>query len=564
MRSRAVALFGAVAVAAVGGMLSAIPSAATPPTASTTAPPGTAAAPTTSTAAAPGTDALNWKDCPTKSYPTLQCASLKVPLDHRRPAAAQGRQITLALSRVPHTDRAGFQGPLLVNPGGPGGSGRTLAGFVAGALPKEIAAQYDVIGFDPRGVGASEPALDCSPGHFDPVRPDPLAATAALERANVDRARAFATACGEKYGDLLRHLGTVSAAEDIEVIRRALGAERINYFGYSYGTYLGAVYAKLHPDRVRRAVLDSVVDPTGVWYRDNLDQNLAFDARHKAFTAWVARHDSTYGLGTDPAAVEAEWYAMRATLAQHPAGGKVGAGELEDTFIPGGYFNGYWPDLAEAFAAYTHDRDTAPLLDAHKKLGAVDADGDNGYSMYAAVQCRDANWPRSWATWRADTWKTHAKAPFMAWNNAWYNAPCAFWPTTQLDPPDVTNRELPPVLLFQATEDAATPYEGAAVLHRKLRGSSLVVERGGGNHGVTLSGNACLDRHLTTYLATGEVPRGTGQGAPDATCAALPDPEPDPEPEPKSQPRSRTSADGNSNSNSNSGTTLHGLIGRHR
>ncbi|MDI3385287.1 alpha/beta hydrolase [Streptomyces sp. B-S-A8] len=534
MKTRTVALLGAVAAAA--GLLSAGPSAA-----------GTSGTADTRRAPAPqARPALKWTDCATKKYPALQCASLRVPLDHDRP---DGRKITLALSRVRGTDRAHHQGPLLVNPGGPGGSGRALAGFVAGALPRKVAAQYDVIGFDPRGVGASRPAVDCRPGHFDPVRPDPVPVGKGVEQANLDRVRAFAKACETKYGPLLQHLDTVSAARDMDLIRQALGARRINYFGYSYGTYLGAVYAKLHPKRVRRAVLDSVVDPTGVWYRDNLDQNLAFDDRHKAFAAWVARHDKTYGLGTDPSLVEGKWYAMREALAERPADGKVGAGELEDTFIPGGYFNGYWPQLAEAFAAYVNENETGPLVEAYESLGAVDAAGDNGYAVYAAVECRDAPWPRSWNTWRADNWRSHAKAPFMSWNNAWYNAPCAFWPTAHLTPPDVTNAQLPPVLLFQATDDAATPYEGAVTLHRKLRRSSLVVEVGGGNHGVTLSGNACLDRYLADYLATGKVPRGRGHTPADATCEALPEPKPTPE--------KRTS-------DSRKGLTLHGLLGRHR
>ena len=114
-------------------------------------------------------------------------------------------------------------------------------------------------------------------------------------------------------------MDTVSAAKDLDVIRRALRSEQINYFGYSYGTYLGAVYAKLHPERVRRLVLDSVVGPDDVWYEGNLNQDYAFDDRHKAFAAWVAKHDATYGLGTDPAGVEAAWYRMRAAVAAEPA-----------------------------------------------------------------------------------------------------------------------------------------------------------------------------------------------------------------------------------------------------
>ncbi|QOV34394.1 alpha/beta fold hydrolase [Streptomyces ferrugineus] len=463
---------------------------------------------------------LAWRQCGTEKYPTLQCASLKVPLDHSAP---HGRQITLALSRVPHTARR-YQGPLLVNPGGPGASGLTLAGFVASALPRAVAAQYDVIGFDPRGVGRSTPALECKPAHFAPVRPDSAPRTPRLERANLLRAQSFARACAEKHADVLPYMDTISAARDMDRIRAALGARRINYFGYSYGTYLGAVYGKLFPERVRRAALDSVVDPTGVWYQDNLAQDFAFNDRHRAFMAWVAKYDVTYRLGTDPAEVEAKWYAMRASLARRPAGGKVGASELEDTFIPGGYYNGYWPHLAEAFAAYVNSKDADPLIEAYEDFGGSDASGANGYSVYAAVQCRDAAWSRDWERWREDNWAVHAKAPFMTWNNAWYNAPCAFWPTDSLRSVDIANDKLPPVLLFQATDDAATPYPGAVTVHRRLARSSLVVERGGGNHAVTLGGNTCLDRHLAAYLADGTVPRGAG--AVDAVCEARPDPKP--------------------------------------
>ncbi|MFF4895248.1 alpha/beta hydrolase [Streptomyces sp. NPDC001068] len=498
---------------------------------SVTAPPASAAVRVPSVA---------WKKCGTTDYPTLQCGTLQVPLDHRDPG---GRKITLALSRVPHTASA-YQGPLLVNPGGPGGSGTSLAGFVASTLPKEVASRYDVIGFDPRGVGESSPAIDCAPGYFDPVRPDSVPATPELERANLERVRSFAAACGRKYASVLPYLDTVSAAEDMDSVRQALGAARISYFGYSYGTYLGAVYAKLHPDRIHRLVLDSVVDPTGVWYDDNLGQDYAFDDRHRALMAWIAKYDSTYKLGSDPARVESEWYAMRAALAEKPAGGKVGASELEDTFIPGGYYNGYWPYLAEAFSAYVHGRKTAALVEAYDNFGAVDAAGDNGYSVYAAVQCRDAGWPRDWAQWRKDNWAAYEKAPFMVWNNAWYNAACASWPTSALKPPSIANDRLPPALLFQATDDAATPYQGGVTTHRLLAGSSLVVEEGGGNHGITLSGNTCLDDHLAAYLADGTVPRGDGTA--DAVCPRTPDP----------RPLSTRAA-----STSSRGSILHGLLG---
>ncbi|MFJ4965145.1 alpha/beta hydrolase [Streptomyces sp. NPDC088729] len=490
---------------------------------------------------------LAWTDCPTESHPKLQCAKVRAPLDHDRPS---GRTVTLALSRIPHTAKT-FQGPLLVNPGGPGGSGLSMAGFVASSLPKKLAAQYDVIGFDPRGVGRSTPALNCVPGHFAPVRPDSVPASWHRERHDRDRAEGFARACGEKYGDLLPYIDTVSAAKDLDVIRRALGARQVSYLGYSYGTYLGAVYAKLYPERVRRLVLDSVVDPDAVWYDANLSQDRAFDRRHKAFAAWVAEHDAAYGLGTDAARVEAAWYRMRADVVRRPAGGKVGGGELEDTFLPGGYYNGYWPYLAEAFAAYAKDGDADALVEAYETFAAPSPAGENGYSVYTAVQCRDAAWPRLWSTWRNDTRRIHAEAPFMTWNNTWYNAPCADWPVEPLTPLPVANDRLPATLLLQATGDAATPYEGALGMHRALAGSSLVVERGGANHGVSLSGNACLDKHLTAYLTDGSVPRGRGEA--DAVCRALPDPKP--------LPAEKAAAQSVRNSG---GSRLHSLLGFRR
>ncbi|MFJ9792860.1 alpha/beta hydrolase [Streptomyces globosus] len=512
----------ALAAAPAGAAVPAVPAAGAPASAAAAAP-----------AAAPA--ALRWTGCGTTRYPSLQCASLQVPLDH---AAPQGRRITLALTRVPHT-AAKSQGPLLVNPGGPGGSGRNLAPYIASTLPKDVAAQYDVIGFDPRGVGRSEPALDCAAGHFDPVRPDSVPRTLQAEQANLDRVRAFAEACQARHGDVLPYIDTVSAARDMEAIRAALGAPKLSYFGYSYGTYLGAVYAKLHPGRVHRMVLDSVVDPDGVWYEDNLAQDRAFDARHRAFLGWVADHDAVYRLGTDRDEVEERWYAMRAALAAEPAGGKVGASELEDTYMPGGYYDGYWPVLAEAFSKYAADGDAAPLVAAYEKFGAVAPTAGNGYSVYTAVQCRDSAWPADWNRWRADMWRAHAEAPFMTWNNAWYNAPCAFWKTEPLRAPDVANADLPPALLLQATEDAATPFGGALAMREKLKGSALVVEAGGGNHGVSMGGNSCLDEKVAAYLRTG--------AAADATCTAQPAPQP--------------SAGTREAAPSAGGAALHGLLG---
>ena len=258
---------------------------------------------------------LNWHPC-SQQGAQLQCASLRVPLDYGRP---DGTKITLALSQVPATAPAAKrQGILLVNPGGPGASGLGMAAFVASGLTPAVASEYDIIGFDTRGVGSSVPAISCDPSFFAGVRPDYIPATKAAEQVQVSRAKAYAASCGQKYGWLLPYLTTENIARDMDSIRAALGQQKLSYFGYSYGTYIGQVYATLFPGRVRRMVLDSIVDPTGVWYADNISQDYAFEARLKAFFAWVAGYSGSYHLGTTQAQVSAAWYRARARLAAHP------------------------------------------------------------------------------------------------------------------------------------------------------------------------------------------------------------------------------------------------------
>lgn len=461
---------------------------------------------------------LAWSPCTGAGLTGLECATLRVPLDHRDP---NGQQITIALSRFKHTGTAGYRGSLLVNPGGPGGTGRHFALRVAGHLPDSLKAVYDVVGFDPRGVGGSSPALSCEPNYFAPVRPDYLPASKALVATWLKRSAGYAEACGKKYGSLLSHLKTTDAAADTDDIRAALGEKQISYYGASYGTYLGAVYATMFPAHVRRMVLDSNVRPGGVWYDDNLDQDKAFERNIDALFAWIARYDSVYHLGTTERAVRDFYYATRAKLTASPAGAVVGGDELDDTFLVAGYIDlgPYWPYLANALATYKAGAVT-PLVNAFKALGA--STGDNGYAVYNAVQCSDVQWPRNWATWQADDARLYrAGYRFETWGNAWYNAPCVFWPARAGKPVDVGHtRGLPPVLLFQATNDAATPYDGGVEMNRRLRGSRLVIEDGGRTHGVVQRGNGCIDDKFNAFLATGALP------AEGVHCPRLPEPVP--------------------------------------
>ena len=469
--------------------------------------------------------ALQWHPC-TVSGAAMQCASLAVPLDYRHPS---GRTITLALSMVPATAPADKQqGDLLVNPGGPGGSGRFLAAVVAYGMDHPVASRYNVIGFDPRGVGASVPALRCDRDFFAGVRPDYVPATRAAEQVLIGRARAYAADCQRRFGWLLPYMTTEDAARDMDSIRAALGQQKLSYLGYSYGTYLGQVYATLFPGRVRRMVLDSTVDPTGAWYADNLSQDYAFQSRIQAFFSWVAAHAASYQLGTTRAQVQQAWYRARAALASHPIAGPhgpmIGPDEFDDTMLQGGYNNAYWPGLAAALAAYLHTGAAAGVISEYRAIGGQ---SENEFAVYNAVECSDVNWPRNWAQWNADARRIYRTAPFEAWDNTWFNAACAFWPVHgPAQPPAIRGAGLPPILMIQGSLDAATPYQGAQVAHRVLPSARMVVVEGGGNHGQSLSDppNLCVNDYLNAYLTTGAVPHQPGLV--NATCPALPNPSP--------------------------------------
>ncbi|TDC68142.1 alpha/beta hydrolase [Actinomadura sp. GC306] len=476
---------------------------------------------------APRPAGLAWKPCPGKDpweggrIKNLQCASIRVPLDHDRP---RGKQVTLRLTRARHTT-AVSQGVVLLNRGGPGAHGRDLPAFLTDSLPRKVAASYDWIGFDPRGVGASEPSLICDPGYQDPgrARPDTIPAGAGEELVWMARAKAYADDCAEKYRTVLPHMGTADWARDMDEIRKALGQEQINYFGYSYGGYLGAVYATMFPKRVRRMVLDSVPRPSGVWYDNNLDQNVAFEKRIRVYFEWVARHRETYRLGRTGRDVGAAYAKVRAALKKSPIDGRIGPAELDDIFLSDGYHDGSWASHAAALSAYVNRKDPAPLRKAWQRPGRHQ---QNGYAVYTAVECRDAAWPRDWSRWHTDATRLYrAGHRFETWSNTWYNAPCAFWGVPGGPRPEVRgSASLPPILLVQATEDAATPYGGAVETHRRFPTSRLIVENGGGNHGVTFGGNRCVDRAVAAYFAGGELP--ASRPGPDASCKAGPAPQP--------------------------------------
>ena len=467
--------------------------------------------------------AIDWGTCtrPSLQARGAQCGFLIVPLDYRKPG---GTKIQIAVSRIKHkSSDADYQGVMLTNPGGPGGSGLGLS-TLGESVPNNAGGFYDWIGFDPRGVGASVPRLSCDPNYAGYNRPFYVPVTRQLERTWLAKAKGYAEACDAAGGELLDHLRTTDTVADMESLRKALGAEKINYYGFSYGTYLGQVYATLHPERVRRFVFDGVVNPERVWYEANLDQDIQFDKNMDVYFAWIARYDSVYHLGTTGRAVKQKYYSTLYSLIKEPAAGKIGPDEWNDIFVSAGYYVYGWESVAEAFAAWVNDRDPAPLLDSYAEPGAPGS--DNGYAVYLGVQCTDVQWPQRWSTWQRDNWAIHAEHPFITWNNAWYNAPCRDWGAEPGKPVEVNGKKVPPILLISETNDAATPFPGALEVRQRFPRSVLIEGVGGTTHSGSLSGIACTDDTIAAYLATGELPDRVRGNRSDVKCDPVPQPDP--------------------------------------
>ena len=465
--------------------------------------------------------AIDWGRCDARflRQAGAQCAMLTVPLDHDDPS---GETIQIALSRIRHTvPRDEYQGVMLVNPGGPGGSGLGLV-TLGQYVPRGVGEMYDWIGFDPRGVGSSEPALSCIPNYFRTNRPPYVPTSQDIIDHWLARAERYAAACGEAAPELLPHMKTTDVAMDVEAIRMALGVEQINYYGFSYGTYLGQVYATLSPDRLRRAVFDANVDPTQVWYDAYLAQDVAFQGVIELWFEWLADHHRVYHLGRTAEAVAARWEAELARLTADPARGEIGGAEWADAFLFAAYCECLWAYLGDVFSAWVHDRNYNLLLETY--LGTVGFGDDNGYAVYLAVECTDAPWPLDWETWEADNWAIHEQSPFFTWGNAWFNAPCLFWPEPAGEPVDVGSDN--PVLLISETEDAATPFEGSLQVRREFPNAVLIAVEGGATHAGSLFGNRCVDRKIARYLATGALPERQPGDGPDVVCDRLPFPEP--------------------------------------
>jgi pimeloyl-ACP methyl ester carboxylesterase len=474
--------------------------------------------------AAAAVQSVKWRTCsdPELTYLGLECGTLEVPRDHANPG---GATVTLALTRREHTSST-YRGVLLVNPGGPGGSGLTMPGL-ADYVPGDVGATYDWIGFDPRGVGASTPALHCSRSYFTYNRPNYVPRTASITRFWLARNRAYSAACANTNPKraLLPHLTSLATVRDMDLIREALGATTLNFYGFSYGTYLGQVYATQYPTRVGRFVLDGVVNPERVWASANYDQDHAFDRNMDVFWQYLARHPGSFRLGRRWRVIRSGYYSQLRKLDRRPAaGGRLGPDELGDAMLDAGYYVYNWVELGLAYSDLVRKGRGGTLADLYRDGNMGD---DNGFAIYNAVQCSDVFWP-DWQRTHRRSWAVHRSSPFLTWGNTWYNAPCLSWKAPShrrltVSGSAVTSK----ILLVSETRDAATPYSGALAARRLFPSASLVAGVGGTTHASSLSGVPCVDNAVATYLRTGAVPRRLTGNRSDRHCSRLLPPQPD-------------------------------------
>ncbi|PWW60289.1 alpha/beta hydrolase [Actinokineospora spheciospongiae] len=462
------------------------------------------AVPTASAAAA---RTLEWGACPEGvAAPRLRCSTLEVPLDHRDPG---GRKIEIAISRLASENPARRRGVLLTNPGGPGGEGLGYPATLAGAgLPQEVLDSYDIIGFDPRGVGRSTP-VTCE------LTPEQQARGAfaryAHTAADVTREAGYARATAEQCATsptayMLPHTTTANTARDMERIRVALGERKVSFLGASYGSHLGAAYATMFPDRGDRIVLDSNLGAGG--YDATAMRRFArgLQDRFPDFAAYAAAHPE-HGLGSTPEQVTAEFFDLAERLDAEPVQGVDGLAFRGLTFEYL-YSDAALPALAKTWQALAADR-PVPLPPV--------VDRDNLMSARLYVICGDSRWPDSIRDYQRAVAVDRVRYPMLGGATA-NIGPCAFWPDERTEPPvRIGDRGPSNVLLLQNERDPGTPLVGARELRRAFGQRATLVTADQGGHGVyPWDGNRCANDAATEFLTTGHRP------ARDLACPAEP------------------------------------------
>jgi pimeloyl-ACP methyl ester carboxylesterase len=442
----------------------------------------------------------------------FSCAAVRVPHDWARP---DGETFTVALIRVRAENQSHRIGSLLVNPGGPGAPGVDLAVQLAPVLPAEVTRRFDVVGFDPRGVGRSAP-VDCIPDRTKDAlaAADPDPETRAGFDALVALWREAANRCDRRYGDRLRLYSTEQAARDLDAVRAAVGDPKTTYLGYSYGSLLGAVHAHLFPTRLRAVVLDGALDPTASPVESTEQQAVGFERAFGHFAADCRRRGS--GCPVSPGAAAT----LRRVLTEVadrplrvPGGRLVTEGHVITGVVAALYTESAWTTLARALADAEAGRGERILRLADEYNQRRD---DGTYTdildANTAVTCVDHANPPTPAEVRRLQLRWRDRYPFFGAALASSLLACAVWPAEHDPYPVGPARGSPPILVVGTTGDPATPYDNTPRLARLL-GSGVVLTWDGEGH-TAYPRTRCVNAAIDRYLLELQVP------PPGATCPA--------------------------------------------
>ncbi len=460
-------------------------------------------APQTSTTDVRRATPLKWRECDLG-----ECAAVEVPFDWSQPT---GRKVSIKLARGSQAERGQKIGTLIVNPGGPGASGRDFASYAAASLPDAIKKRFDVVAWDPRGTGASAP-VKCG-RNLDYVfapdsAPDTPTELAALKAAS----KRFIDACVARNGEWLQHISTDDTVQDLDALRVAVGDPRLTYLGLSYGTFLGAKYAERFPDRVRALILDGAVDPSLSPADLTISQAQAFDVALASFLDDCARRSScAFHHDGNPRAAYDE---LRAKIDAEPIAteGQAFGPTQFDLGVGALMYSGAnaYSTLAGALRSLD-DGSPGPLMESANLYLGRDGDGryDSTWGSFIAITCADG--PNLTLT-QTDALAQRAavEAPDFGAASVGLGYGCAYWPY----PPKRTAAAAvraptkEPILVIGTTGDPATPLPWAEGLASQLGNARLVVVDGTA-HTSSLGGNECLERIAVAYLVERRAPNGT-------------------------------------------------------
>lgn len=453
---------------------------------------------------------VQWAPChidgvpPDAIPPGAQCGRLIVPVDYSAPDEAT---TILALIRFPATGER--IGSLVINPGGPGESGVEAAADIVDSLPAQVRRRFDLVGFDPRGIGSSEPAVVCnSDEENDALRADPQVDYSPAGVQHIESLeKEFVARCVDKVGkDFLANVGTVNVARDLDRLRAALGDQKLTYLGYSYGTFIGSAYLEAYPDKVRAMILDGVVDPNSDPIQANIDQSKGFQTAFDDYAADCAKSPDC-PLGTDPAKAVAMFHNLVDPLVTKPVPTKDPRGLGYSDAVTGTtnalYSPEEWRDLTKGLTELAEGRGDT-LLELADEYWGRDADGryDNSDDALTAISCVDTPPITDRDKVIDEDRRLREAAPFMNYGEFTGYAPlgtCAFWPVPPTSGPHkVSAPGAPPVLVVSTTEDPATPYQAGVDLAREI-GASLLTFKGT-QHTVVFEGEKCVDTIASDYL----------------------------------------------------------------